>query len=53
MPRNCESRNELVKIQEHGLVYTITWVTYTTEWIGLFRELVNTKATVSIFNDIS
>ena len=53
MPRICESRNELVKMQEHGLVYTITWVTYTTEWIGLFRKLVNTKATVSIFDDIS
>ena len=53
MPRICESRNELVKIQGHRLVYTITWIAYTTEWIGIFRELVNTKARVSIFGDIS
>ena len=53
MTRICESQNELVKIQGHELVYTITRIAYTTEWISLFRELVNTETWVSIFDDSS
>ena len=53
MSRICESRNGLVKIQGHELVYTITRIAHTTEWIGLFRELVNTETWVSKFDDIS
>ena len=43
MPQICESQNELVKIQGHEVVYTITRIAYTTEWISLFHELVNTE----------
>ena len=53
MPQICESRNELVKIQGHEVVYTITRIAYTTEWISLFHELVNTETWVSIVDDIS
>ena len=53
MPRTYESRLELVKIKEHELIYTITWIAYITEWIGLFREVVNTETWVSIFDDIN
>ena len=51
MTRICESRNELVKVQGHELVYTITRIVYTTEWISLFRELVSTETSVSVFDD--
>ena len=51
MTRICESGNELVKIQGHELVYTITRIAYTTEWISLFRELVTTETWVSISDD--
>ena len=53
MTRISESLNELVKMQGHELVYTIRRIAYTTEWINLFRELVNTETWVSIFGDIS
>ena len=49
MPRINESQNELVKVQVHELVYIASQIAYTTEWIGLFCELVNTETLVSIF----
>ena len=49
MPRINESQNELVKILVHELVYIASRIAYTTEWIGLFCELVNTETLVSIF----